>query len=91
LKPTEITMSAGAESGLSIAGCLGEISGRLVDAAAVAKTAVTCAEAGSERQAVRIVLDVEEMIHETNTLLNGVTLMSRMERAMAGGIEVPPD
>jgi len=73
-------MSAGRESGISITGCLYEIRDRLTDAAAVAKAAVTCAESGSERQAVRIILEVEEMIHEASTLLNGVTLMRRIER-----------
>ncbi len=73
-------MSKGAESGISITGCLCEIRDRLNDAAAVAKAAVTCAESGSEHQAVRIVLDVEEMIHEASTLLNGITLLRRIER-----------
>ena len=77
-------MSADAENTVSITGCLKEISGRLADAAAVAKAAVTCAESGSERQAVRIVLDVEEMIHEASTLLNGITLLNRMRRTNAG-------
>ena len=76
-------MSPGPESGISITGCLKEISGRLTDAAAVAKAAVTCAESGSEHEAVRIVLDVEEMLHEASTLLNGVTLLNRMRRANA--------
>ena len=77
-------MSADAENTISITGCLKEISGRLTDAAAVAKAAVTCAESGSEHQAVRIVLDVEEMIHEASTLLNGITLLNRMRRTNAG-------
>jgi hypothetical protein len=76
-------VSAGQETTISITGGLKEISGRLTDAAAVAKAAVTCAESGSERQAVRIVLEVEEMIHEANTLLNGVTLLNRMRRTNA--------
>ena len=76
-------MSAGQESGISITGCLKEVSGRLTDAAAVAKAAVTCAESGSEQQAVRIVLEVEEMLHEASTLLNGVALLKRMRRTNA--------
>ena len=59
------------ETTISIMGCLREISGRLTDAAAIAKAAVTCAESGSEHQAVRIVLELDEMLHEANTLLNG--------------------
>ena len=77
-------MSADAENTVSITGCLKEISGRLADAAAVAKAAVTCAESGSERQAVRIVLDVEEMIHEASTLLNGIR--GRSTRAVCPGV-----
>jgi hypothetical protein len=76
-------MRTGPESGISITGCLCEIRDRLTDAAAVAKAAVTCAESGSELQAVRIVLDVEEMIHEASTLLNGVTLLNRTRRTNA--------
>ena len=76
-------MSEGQETGISITGCLCEIRDRLTDAAAVAKAAVTCAESGSERQAVRIILEVEEMIHEASTLLNGVTLLNRMRRTNA--------
>src|SRR5215212_4278489 len=68
----EDRMSEGQETGISITGCLCEIRDRLTDAAAVAKAAVTCAESGSEHEAVRIVLDVEEMLHEASTLLNGV-------------------
>ena len=73
-------MATAPEATISITGCLREISGRLTDAAAVAKAAVTCAESGSEHHAVWIVLDVEEMIHEASTLLNGVTLLRRIER-----------
>ena len=76
-------MSPGPESRISITGCLKEISGRLTDAAAVAKAAVTCAESGSEHEAVRIMLEVDEMLHEASTLLNGVTLLNRMRRTNA--------
>jgi hypothetical protein len=76
-------MSADAENTISITGCLKEISGRLTDAAAVAKAAVTCAESGSEHEAVRIVLELDEMLHEASTLLNGVTLLNRMRRTNA--------
>jgi len=76
-------MSADAETTISITGCLKEISGRLTDAAAVEKAAVTCAESGSEHEAVRIVLELDEMLHEASTLLNGVTLLNRMRRTNA--------
>jgi hypothetical protein len=76
-------MNADVETTISITGCLKEISGRLTDAAAVAKAAVTCAESGSEHEAVRIMLEVDEMLHEASTLLNGVTLLKRMRRTNA--------
>jgi hypothetical protein len=56
-------MPTAPETTISITGCLKEISGRLTDAAAVAKAAVTCAESGSEHAAVRIVLELDEMLH----------------------------
>ena len=34
-------------------------------------------ESGSEHEAVRIVLELDKMLHDANTLLNGVTLLSR--------------
>jgi hypothetical protein len=40
-------------AGLSITGCLAELSERLTDAAVIAKAAVTCAKSGAEREAVR--------------------------------------
>ena len=40
-------------------------------------------ESGSEHEAVRIVLELDEMLHEANTLLNGVTLLNRMWRDRA--------
>jgi hypothetical protein len=76
-------MSVGHETGISITGCLCEIRDRLTDAAAVAKAAVTCAESGSEHEAVRIVLELDEMLHEASTLLNEVTLLNRMRRTNA--------
>jgi hypothetical protein len=76
-------MSVGQETGISITGCLCEIRDRLTDAAAVAKAAVTCAESGSEHEAVRIVLELDEMLHEASTLLNEVTLLNRMRRTNA--------
>ena len=67
-------------TGLSIAGRLGAISGRLTDAAAIAKAAVTCAEAGSEREAVQIAMDLDTLIGEAATLHGAMCLLSRMAR-----------
>ncbi len=67
-------------AGLSITACLSEISLRLTDAAAIACAAVTCAESGSEREALRIAMDLDELLHEAETLHGAVTLIGRMRR-----------
>ena len=67
-------------AGLSNKACLAEISGRLTDAAAIAKAAVTCAESGSEREAVRIAMDLDELVHEVSTLHGAMCLIGRMTR-----------
>jgi hypothetical protein len=67
-------------AGLSITACLSEISLRLTDAAAIARAAVTCAESGSEREALRIAMDLDELLHEAETLHGAVTLIGRMSR-----------
>ncbi|WP_375461433.1 hypothetical protein [uncultured Enterovirga sp.] len=53
---------------LNITEGLREIATRLTDAAAIAKAAVTCAESGSEREAVRLSLDLDELLSEAETL-----------------------
>jgi hypothetical protein len=58
--------------------CLTEISSRLSDASAIAKAAVTCAEGGNADDAIKIALDVEQLIHEANTLLNAASLINRL-------------
>lgn len=69
--------------GLSVKACLDEISGRLTDAAAIAKAAVTCAENGSEREALRIAMDLDELLSEAATLHGAMCLIGRMQRAEA--------
>ena len=64
--------------GLSITTCLREISARLTQAAAIARAALVCAESGSEGEAVRIVLDLDELLHETQTLHGAVCLIGRI-------------
>ncbi len=44
--------------------CLRAIRDRLEKAAAIAKSAVACAEAGNPDKAVTIVLDVEQLVYE---------------------------
>ena len=68
------------EAGLSITTCLGEISARLTDAAAIAKAAVVCAQSGSEREALRIAMDLDELLSEAGTLHGAVCLIGRMQR-----------
>jgi hypothetical protein len=57
-----------------------EISTRLSDAAAIAKAAVTCAESGSEPEAVRIAMDLDELVHQVATLHGAMCLLNRMAR-----------
>lgn len=65
---------------LSITSGLREISRRLGEAAAIARGAVACAENGSEDQALRIVMDLDELLQETQTLHGAVRLLGRMQR-----------
>jgi hypothetical protein len=64
---------------LTITGCLKETSVRLTDAAAVAKAAVVCSEGGGA-EAVRISMDLDELLNEANTLHGAVTLLHRLRR-----------
>jgi hypothetical protein len=50
---------------------------RLENAAATAKAAETCGEAGNLEQALTIVLDVEQPLYEVTTYLNAASLMNR--------------
>jgi hypothetical protein len=61
----------------AITECLKAIHDRLVQAAAIAKAAGACAEAGNPDKAVTIVLDVEQLVYEVNTFLNAASLMNR--------------
>lgn len=66
--------------GLTVVSCRSEISARLTDAAAIARAAVACAESGSEREALRIALDLDERLHEATTLRGALILLGRMRR-----------
>ncbi|WP_375462168.1 hypothetical protein [uncultured Enterovirga sp.] len=66
--------------GLSITVGLRELSTRLTDAAAILKGAVACAESGSEREALRIAMDIDELLHDAQTLHGAVCLIGRMQR-----------
>ena len=56
---------------------LNSIRERLDRAAASARAAVTCGEAGNIEKAVEIVLDVEPLIHEVNTYIDAASLIRR--------------
>ena len=78
-------------AGLSIPACLDAISARMTDAAAIARAAVTCADAGSEREAVRIVLDLDELLREATTLHGALCLIGRMARRADRPANAAPD
>ena len=69
---------SGAE--LSIRACLDAISDRLTDAAAIARAAVACAEAGSEREGLRIAMSLDALLHEAVTLHGAAALIGRVQR-----------
>ena len=47
-------------------------------AAAIAKAAEACAQAGNVNKAIEICLDVEQLIFDVTTFLNAASLMNRM-------------
>ena len=47
-------------------------------AAAIAKAAEACADAGNCEKAIEICLDVEQLIFEVTTFLNAASLMNRI-------------
>ncbi|MGE3897214.1 MAG: hypothetical protein AB7F39_04835 [Variibacter sp.] len=53
---------------------------RLEAAAATAKAAETCGEAGNFEQALTIVLDIEQPLYEVTTYLNAASLLNRDQR-----------
>jgi hypothetical protein len=51
------------------------LSQKLDEAVQVAKAAEACANAGNPRKAVEIIMDVEQLMFDANTLLNGACLL----------------
>jgi hypothetical protein len=43
----------------------------------IAKAAEACAEAGNPKKAVEVIMDVESLMSDANTLLDGATLLKR--------------
>lgn len=62
----------------TIKACLIEIGKNLEEAAAVAKAAVACAESGNTPKGVEIMLDIEQLAYEANSLLNAASLIKRL-------------
>lgn len=73
-----------AGEGLDIRIYLDEIVTRLTDAAAIAKAAVACAEVGSTREALRVALDLDEILSEATTLHSALILIGRLQRNAKG-------
>ena len=59
---------------------LKEMRERLDHAASIARAAQACADAGNVEKGVEIVLDVEQLIYEVNTLLNAASLIYRINK-----------
>ena len=57
-----------------------EIRARLDQAAAIGKAADACAEAGGCIKAVELSMDLEQLLYETTTLVNPVSLLYRILR-----------
>jgi hypothetical protein len=51
------------------------MSQKLDEAVQIAKAAEACADAGNPQKAVEIVMDVEQLMFDANTLLNGACLL----------------
>jgi len=54
---------------------------RVEEATGIAKAAEACADAGNFEKGVEIVLDIEELMYEATTLLNGASLIKRCAKS----------
>ena len=66
---------------IAIGEFLNGIRERLEQAAGIAKAAEACVEAGDPEKGIEVVLDVEQLIYETTTLLNGASLINRRAKS----------
>jgi hypothetical protein len=64
----------------AVAAFLAEIQQRLDEAAGIARAAQACAATGNVDKGVEIVLDVEQLMYEVNTLLNAASLINRISK-----------
>lgn len=67
----------------AIKACLAEIHAKLKEAEQIAKAAQACAEAGSVAEAVRVSMDIEQLIHEANRLHDAASALSCLARGDA--------
>ena len=59
---------------------LTEIRNRLDKAAGIGRAADACAGAGFHEKGLEVALDIEQLLHETTTLLNAASRIDRMAR-----------
>jgi hypothetical protein len=60
---------------LVITDFLKTMSAKLDNAVQIAKAAEACADAGNPQKAIEIIMDVEQLMFDANTLLNGAGLL----------------
>jgi hypothetical protein len=60
---------------LVITDFLKTMSAKLDNAVQIAKAAEACANAGNPQKAIQIIMDVEQLMFDANTLLNGAGLL----------------
>jgi hypothetical protein len=60
---------------LVITDFLRTMSAKLDNAVQIAKAAEACADAGNPQKAIEIIMDVEQLMFDANTLLNGAGLL----------------
>ncbi|MEY9107456.1 hypothetical protein ABH999_003652 [Bradyrhizobium yuanmingense] len=62
----------------AIKSCFAEIHAKLRAAEQIAKAATACAEAGGVVEAVRVSMDIEQLIYEAGRLHDAATLLVRL-------------
>ena len=62
----------------AIKACFAEIYTKLREAKRIAKAADACAQAGSLGEAVKVSMDIEQLIYDAGRLHDAVTLLGRL-------------
>ncbi|SCB43296.1 hypothetical protein GA0061099_1007243 [Bradyrhizobium yuanmingense] len=62
----------------AIKACLAEIHAKLKAAEQITRAAQACAEAGGVAEAIRVSMDIEQLIYEAGRLHDAATLLARM-------------